>query len=44
MISELKQYDISVEELEDFLGHLKPESNLYYKLSDVHTMYAACEE
>ena len=44
MISELMQYDISVEELEDFLGHLKPESNLYYKLSDVHTMYAAFEE
>ena len=44
MISELMQYDISVEELEDFLGHLKPKSNLYYKLSDVHTMYAAFEE
>ena len=44
MISELMQYDISVEELEDFLGHLKPESNLYYKLSDVHTMYTAFEE
>ena len=44
MISELMQYDISVEELEDFLGDLKPESNLYYKLSDVHTMYAAFEE
>lgn len=44
MISELMQYDISVEELEDFLHQLKPESNLYYKLSDVHTMYAAFEE
>ena len=44
MISELMQYDISVEELEDFLQQLKPESNLYYKLSDVHTMYAAFEE
>ena len=44
MISELMQYDISVEELEDFLHQLKPDSNLYYKLSDVHTMYAAFEE
>ena len=44
MISELMQYDISAEELEDFLHQLKPESNLYYKLSDVHTMYAAFEE
>ena len=44
MISELMQYDISVEELEDFLHQLKPESNLYYKLSDVHTMYAAFEQ
>ena len=44
MISELMQYDISAEELEDFLHQLKPDSNLYYKLSDVHTMYAAFEE
>lgn len=44
MISELMQYDISVEELGDFLHQLKPDSNLYYKLSDVHTMYAAFEE
>ncbi len=44
MISELMQYDISVEELGKFVTDLKPGSNLYYKLSDIHIMYEAFED
>lgn len=44
MISELMQYDVSVEDLEHFLTGLNPESNLYYKLSDIHVMYKAFED
>lgn len=44
MISELMQYDVSSEELKNFFIGLNSESNLYYKLSDIHVMYKAFEE
>lgn len=41
MISELMQYDISVEELEAFMEDMPSSSTLYYKLSDIAVMYRA---
>lgn len=44
MISELMQYDISLDDLKSLLSKLKKDSNLYYKLSDIAVMYEAFEE
>lgn len=44
MISELMQYDISPERLEDFLGGIRESSALYLKLSDILCIYRAFDE
>lgn len=44
VISEFTQYGIGVEELDEFLETLEPESYLYYKLSDIRTVYEGFED
>ena len=44
ILSELMQYDISLDDLKMLLSKLKKDSNLYYKLSDIAVMYEAFEE
>ena len=44
VISEFTQYGIGLEELDAFLETLEPESYLYYKLSDIRTVYEGFEE
>lgn len=44
MISELMQYGISSEDLEEFLKKLNDQSSLYYKLQDICQMYQSFEE
>lgn len=43
VISEFTQYGIGVEELDEFLDTLEPESDLYYKLADIRTVYEGFE-
>lgn len=43
VISEFTQYGIGVEELDEFLDTLEPESYLYYKLADIRTVYEGFE-
>lgn len=44
VISEFTQYGIGLEELDAFLETLEPESYLYYKLSDIRTVYEGFED
>lgn len=39
MVSELRQYEISAEDLEDILENLASSPELYYKLQDIKTLY-----
>lgn len=39
MVSELRQYEISTEDLEDVLEDLSSSPELYYKLQDIKTLY-----
>ena len=39
MVSELRQYEISTEDLEDILENLASSPELYYKLQDIKTLY-----
>lgn len=39
MVSELRQYEISAEDLEDILENLAFSPELYYKLQDIKTLY-----
>lgn len=39
MVSELRQYEISTEDLEDILEDLSSSPELYYKLQDIKTLY-----
>lgn len=39
MVSELRQYEISTEDLEDILEDLASSPELYYKLQDIKTLY-----
>lgn len=39
MVSELRQYEISIEDLEDVLEDLSSSPELYYKLQDIKTLY-----
>ena len=39
MVSELRQYEISTEDLEDILKNLASSPELYYKLQDIKTLY-----
>ena len=39
MVSELRQYKISAEDLEDILENLASSPELYYKLQDIKTLY-----
>ncbi len=43
VISEFTQYGIGIEELDEFLDTLEPESYLYYKLSDIRIVYEGFE-
>lgn len=43
VISEFTQYGIGLEELDEFLDTLEPESYLYYKLSDIRVVYEGFE-
>lgn len=39
MVSELRQYEISAEDLEELLAELEHKPELYYKLKDIQTLY-----
>ena len=44
VISELTQYDITLEQLDEMVGYAEKNPGLYYKLQDIRTLYQAFGE